>query len=123
MDSPPSEYQVKKAYNLLLKDATLSHTNQHRDHNIPQEIWPLVWKVKIPVKINTFVWKLLHDSLLVNLILNSKGILANSLCPLCKEADESISHLFLFCNFTRAVWHGSNLAIHTTELNHISAKN
>ena len=34
---------------------------------------------------------------------------------MCKEEDESHTHLFLLYLFTKAVWHGSTLAIHTSD--------
>lgn len=43
-----------------------------------------------------------------------------STCPLCNVEDESISHLFLFCPFARATWHGSPLAVHTSDLHNTS---
>uniref|UniRef100_A0A7N2LBF5 Reverse transcriptase zinc-binding domain-containing protein n=1 Tax=Quercus lobata TaxID=97700 RepID=A0A7N2LBF5_QUELO len=33
----------------------------------------LIWKVKLPLKILTFIWKLLHDSLPVFDVLNNRG--------------------------------------------------
>lgn len=66
-------YQVKKAYNMLLKEATFPCSVQNRNHDFPQEVWTLIWKVKLPGKIITFVWKVLHDSLPVKLTLKNKG--------------------------------------------------
>ena len=43
-------------------------------------------------------------------------------CLMCDSKVESTSHLFLQCNFARAVWHESAFAIRTTELNTFSMK-
>ena len=64
--------------------------------------------------------KLLYDSLPTYLTLNKRGIPVASTCPLCNVEDESISHLFLFCPFARATWHGSPLAVHTSDLHNTS---
>ena len=64
--------------------------------------------------------KLLYDSLPTYLTLNKRGIPVASTCPLCDVEDESISHLFLFCPFARATWHGSPLAVHTPDLHNTS---
>lgn len=105
---------------MLLKEVTSSCSVQNRNHDFPQEVWTLIWKVKLPVKIITFVWKVLHDSIPVIPTLKNIGIPTPSTCPFCKIDDESISHLFLYCPFARVVWHGSSLAVHTSELNNVS---
>ena len=58
--------------------------------------WDLIWKVQVPLKINTFVWKLLQDSLPTMLALKHRGISSDSFCPLCNSDEESSTHLFLF---------------------------
>ena len=67
------------------------------------------------MKISDFIWKLLNNGLPTFLSLHIRGIHTESMCPMCKEEDESHTHLFLLCCFTRAVWHGSTLAIHTSD--------
>ena len=43
-----------------------------------------------------------------------------STCPLCDEAKETTSHLFQFCSFSRATWHGTSFAVHTSDLRNSS---
>ena len=74
------------------------HPNQ-RTSTIPINTWQLIWKVKLPLKILTFIWKILHDNLPTFSILNNKGILANNKCLMCNEKEETINHLFLQCPF------------------------
>ncbi|KAK9988712.1 hypothetical protein SO802_028951 [Lithocarpus litseifolius] len=71
---------------------------------------------------STFVWKLLHDCLPVKLMLANRGIPVVDVCPMCNSESESPSHLFLYCDLARAVWHGSELSIKTTELNQVLVK-
>lgn len=58
--------------------------------------------------------------LTIYLTLKNRGISLDSSCPLCDGEDESSSHLFLFCPFARATWHGTSLAVHTSDLNSYS---
>ena len=50
------------------------------------------------------------------------GIINTSTCPLCNSDEESTSHLFLYCSFARAMWHGTTLAVQTSELRNISVQ-
>lgn len=74
------------------------------------------------MKIITFIYKLLHESLPVLTNLNKRGIQTSNRCLMCEEDEETMSHLFLKCPFARAVWYESPFGIRTTELNHVSVK-
>lgn len=109
--SKNGDYQVKKAFEFLVKDySTLARQAQTQDG-----VWNLIWRVKVPLKINNFMWKLIHDCLPTLLILKNRGISTFNTCPLCNEEDESTTHLFLLCSFSRAYWPGSTLAIHSSD--------
>lgn len=58
----------------------------------------------------------MHDSLPTFSKLKSRGINVQIICPLCNSEDESSTHLFLYCQFSRAIWLGSALNIHTSNL-------
>ena len=113
---------TKKAYQMIHQNDQTSITPNERPFGIPQYVWKLVWKVKLPTKILNFIWKLLHDSLPIFSILNSRGIAAPTRCLLCDDSDETINHLFLNCPFARAIWHGSILGVRTSDLTNVSVK-
>ena len=100
--STSREFVVKNAYKMLLKDEALKSPGHLRPPLIPCEVWNLIWNVKVPYKVNLFIWRILQDSIPTFLTLKNKGIGTNSTCPLCNEDDESTSHIFLHCTFARA---------------------
>ena len=116
------QYDVRTAYKIPHKDEVSKSPFQVRPHQIQKKIWQLIWKVRTPHKVNLFVWKLMQDSLPTFLALKNRGICHHSTCPFCNEEEESTSHLFLHCTFTRACWHGSTLAIHTSDFDNISVQ-
>ena len=71
--------------------------------------------MQVPLKVNTFIWKLLQDCIPTFCCLRHRGILVTTLCPLCNEEDATPTNLFLLCTFSRAYWHGSTLAIHASD--------
>ena len=92
------EYQVKLAYDLLMKEC-------EGTYQIAQDqrgAWNLIWKVQVPFKINIFVWKLLKDNLPTKLALKKRSISSDNSCPMCNSKEESSTHLFLLCPFARA---------------------
>ena len=120
--SSSGEYKVSAAYSLLHQNHNSTHLLNQRISNIPQVVWKLIWKVKLPLKIITFIWKILYDNIPIFVILNRRGISATNKCLMCNEEEETITHLFLHCPFARVVWHGFILEIRTSDLNQISAK-
>ena len=110
------EYQVKKAYEILNSKHLISANHNHPN----QVVWSKIWKMKTPPKVNTFVWKLMLDSLPTFANLRHRGISVDSKCPFYNEQEENNTHLFLLCPFSRACWHGTLLAIHSSDFCNIS---
>lgn len=110
------EYKFRIAYEMLNSEHLPPSQQVHRN----QVVWSRIWKVQTPLKINTFVWKLLHNSLPTFSNLKHRGIPIDSTCPFCNEHEETSTHLFLLCPFSRACWHGSTLAIHSSDFSNVS---
>ena len=93
-DPNGGNYTVKEGYKVL---QNASATNN----------WPLqkaIWRTECLPKVKLFNWTLLHGRILTAENLRKKGIQGPSICCMCKEAEESIPHLFIECPFARACW-------------------
>lgn len=95
------QYSVKAAYNL----AAVQHpVNFFRK----KKIWSSCW----PQKISFFLWQATLDRLptLDNLHKRKSALVSPSgnpipnLCMLCKQHEESSSHMFFNCSFSKQVW-------------------
>ena len=67
------EYKLKKAYDMLL--------GTPNRYVVPKVVWCTIWKLKLPVKIITFIWKLLHNSFQVKLLSNFKVLASVQTVP------------------------------------------
>jgi hypothetical protein len=59
--------------------------------------------LKLPNKLTTFTWKLIHKALPIKAELIRREIHCDVACSLCNTQDETFNHLFLHCPFSRAV--------------------
>ncbi|WMV56231.1 hypothetical protein MTR67_049616 [Solanum verrucosum] len=64
----------------------------------------MIWKTKIPYKVNCFTWLLAKETVLTHENLNKRGVHLCSRCFLCEEQGETINHLFLHCKWTTQLW-------------------
>lgn len=55
------EFPVNKAYELPHKNFMADNLTGTRQLDIHSSVWSVLLKVKLPLKILTFIWKLLHD--------------------------------------------------------------
>lgn len=120
--SSSGDYNVHQAYQVLLQDAKQHLPESHLPFSPSPDVWNTVWKVNVPLNICNCIWRLLHDSLPTFLTLKHRGIVNVGLCPLCDSDEESSTHLFLNCSFSRACWYGSQLAIQSSEIGSVSVQ-
>eukprot|EP00253_Pinus_taeda_P033955 PITA_33955 len=63
-----------------------------------------LWKLKCPLKSRLFLWCLLKSKIPTWDILQNRYFIGPGRCPLCKAAEESISHLFISCPISTNIW-------------------
>ncbi|XP_074278505.1 uncharacterized protein LOC141602092 [Silene latifolia] len=76
-----------------------------------------LWKLPISNKLKVFLWKFMAKALLVGSEFLKRQMNWRSSCSLCDESSpcvESISHLFRYCSFAKALWFGCPLGLRIT---------
>ncbi|XP_035542827.1 uncharacterized protein LOC118345276 [Juglans regia] len=76
--------------------------------NIPT-FWKMLWSLKVQDRLKLMVWKIFCNILPTRSLLKSCLSLSNdqALCPICLSAEETTTHLFLECPFSRILWRKS----------------
>ncbi|CAL5367336.1 unnamed protein product [Camellia sinensis] len=73
----------------------------------PLVISKFIWSNTLPPKVSFFGWLAWKNRVKTAVFLLDIGILSTNvspLCPLCKVAPESISHVLLHCHFSWVIW-------------------
>jgi hypothetical protein len=65
--------------------------------------YKFMWKVKIPLRIKTFLWLMLKKSILTRDVLLQRGGKCEKKCLFC-GCNETIDHLFFKCPLARYIW-------------------
>ena len=66
--------------------------------------WKILWKLKCLGKGKLFFWAILENKAPTWDILQKRFLQGPRICSLCRDAEETISHLFVHCRFSQAVW-------------------
>lgn len=85
-------FSVKSAYEKL---AGVSYTDTG---------WGWILKIKVPAKLQGFLWTCMHGKLLTNQHRKLRGLSDNDLCPLCGSVTEDLVHLFFDCPSSANIW-------------------
>ncbi|XP_060965512.1 uncharacterized protein LOC133034440 [Cannabis sativa] len=97
-NEPNGMYSVRSAYTLQQKLKGLGNDVAASD------FWKSLWALKLPPKIKNLMWRAGSNCLPTLAQLASKHVPVSTLCPLCEEMDETISHVLLTCRVVTKVW-------------------
>lgn len=103
-------YSVKSAYKLLDRDRIKS-TGLNTASVSENEVWKMIWKLKVPPKIRVFWWRVIHEFLPARKILHGRHMEPIANCELCGADEETIRHVLCDCTIAREFWeHAKTLA-------------
>ncbi|PNX97917.1 ribonuclease H [Trifolium pratense] len=76
-----------------------------RDFNMDEEdpIWRNIWKLQVPERVRSFVWRVKWERLLTNSLKHRMG-LTSAVCCFCGMADETILHALRDCSIVQQFW-------------------
>ena len=91
----------KQIHDILQKNHPVPRCEQHWNNNLNKNLeWPKIWQnlitSKMDRKIKQFLWKCIYEVINTGARLRKMGK-GNGKCQLCKNDDETQTHLFLHC--------------------------
>ena len=72
-----------------------------------------IWKADTLPRIKTFLWLCAHNSIAVKVCLEKRGVVHETLCPICQGGLETILHALRDCTQIKQVW--NQLGIMSTD--------
>ncbi|XP_042479159.1 uncharacterized protein LOC122060066 [Macadamia integrifolia] len=71
----------------------------------PKVPWfSLIWGKKMQPRVSIFGWRMVHDKLPTDDVIQKRGIVLVSKCSLCGMEAETSSHIFLQCSYSEEIW-------------------
>uniref|UniRef100_A0A2N9IT87 RNase H type-1 domain-containing protein n=1 Tax=Fagus sylvatica TaxID=28930 RepID=A0A2N9IT87_FAGSY len=109
--TPSGNFSVKSAYHTAFLKVQIQGNPESSNSKELQLFWKAVWALKLPRKIQSFVWRLSRNILPTRDNLVKRNISSPMECPICGAASETTKHIFGQCIYARKVWEGKDLAI------------
>eukprot|EP00253_Pinus_taeda_P015835 PITA_15835 len=86
-------FTTQEAYKLIIKDRV-----------VKDKLWDKIWNSSIWLKVSTFLWLLSHNRILTWDNLRKRNFSGPSICPNCKQEEETTLHLMQTCQLGRKLW-------------------
>ena len=100
-----SVYIVESGYKLLCNN---KETSEGSNKRIFDGCWSKIWRIKVPTKIQIFLWRIMHDILLVKVNMANRRISINQICTRCELEKEDCSYALRDCLVSHEVWQQLN---------------
>ncbi|XP_019190719.1 PREDICTED: uncharacterized protein LOC109185193 [Ipomoea nil] len=103
LGDPRGVYTVKNAYRNIMRNYV------HAAGDFGK--WTTVWKMRVPPKWRTFLWRAICDILPTTNNLIIKRMEVEPTCQMCGLANEDIMHALVTCEYSRLIWNVLGLPI------------
>ncbi|XP_019154330.1 PREDICTED: uncharacterized protein LOC109150809 [Ipomoea nil] len=102
-------YTVKNAYRRIMGD--------YSDDPGAFDKWVTLWKLRVPPKWKTFLWRAVSGILPTTDNLIVKRVEVDPICPMCGNTQENIMHVLVLCDYSKMVWNISGLPVTNIQTN------
>ncbi|KAI3942803.1 hypothetical protein MKW92_000645 [Papaver armeniacum] len=92
-------FTVKSTYNALVQEFNGDNISSEA-----QKLWLKIWHLKLPYKLNFFLWRCLKDILQTTNKAGRYIPIEDYSCPFCKQEPETDIYLFLHCDMAQVIW-------------------
>ncbi|KAM1125432.1 hypothetical protein ACFX2B_040231 [Malus domestica] len=115
-------YMVKLGYHWTHDKESNRNQSSSLMASISCQVWKCIWKLETPLKILTFMWRVLHRALATRLAFFKIRVVASPLCLICNEQEETMEHMFFLYPWVEPVWFGGqlNYKVNTNEIDTFS---
>ena len=96
-------FSVRTAYQVALRLKN-PHQAEHSSVQVHGSTWRRIWKLNVPPKVSTFIWRACSNCLPTRENLHRRWIRVESTCEICHQQPETNSHLLWECPFAQNVW-------------------
>ena len=104
-----NQYSVKEGYKVTQQVVIRERgESPSSSSNSLEGLWKQIWKLKVPHKIRSFMWRILSNALPTMTNLFRRGCSNTNRCLICTGQTENMSHLFCFCPWAHKCWFGSS---------------
>ena len=101
------KYSVRSGYHKARKEMINESWAESSSSAEGQQIWKVLWGLKIPSKLKVFGWRACHEILPTRVNLAKRKILENVMCHCCQRFAETAVHAVWECGAAQDVWAGS----------------
>ncbi|XP_019166655.1 PREDICTED: uncharacterized protein LOC109162407 [Ipomoea nil] len=98
---PKGCYSVKDGYRRIVGNYTITNDGAF-------DKWLTLWKLKIPPKWKTFLWRAISNILLTIDNFLIKRVDVDPSCAMCGVMQEDIMHSLVLCGYASSIWTQSN---------------